>query len=879
MRSCGGAGASGRLPRPCYLRKRAGQLRDGHPGESGCSEPAGRFRPGRKQDADTVVVQPPGAEPQGLQARLIRPVRVIDDHEQRLRFRRGGEQVQARDTQGQRIRPRVAVDAQRALDRPPPRSRELIQPFGQQGRQDVQKAGVVQMRLGDQAQALLSDLAGAVLDASVAERIVAATGGNPLALEEAARRLSTEQLAGRAALPNPLPTPQTVQVAFEERLRRLPEATRAALVVAAVADSAPATVLVDALARLDLAAADLDGAERSGMIADGGAFAHPLMRTAALHTASARGRRLAHRALSAAWTDAGDSERAAWHLGAAVDGQDPAISEALAEAARAARARGATESAANAFRRAAETADDDAVRARLLFEAAFDLCRASQVAEALRLLDGLAESCPSSALRTEVDFLRGQALWASGRLEDAYAVLVEGADRSAASERAHAVTMLCTAAFTRAIAGNIGLCVRTAARAVELAREGSDVDRASAQFALGWSQILSGQGNQGYRRLRESVRTALPRDRLGGAAIRPPFGQLACWMEDYDTARQDLATAVAEARRHGAVRDLCYALAAIAELEFRTGDWLAACAHGTEALELSATTDLHSGYAGIEVGVLEAVTGNVARARELFESALVLGERTGTRSLPIYAHAGLGFLELGAGEPGQALRHLRTTGRLVCQTGLGEPNVVQWMPDLIETQVRLGRTMEAERELSGFEAAAARTGRRWALASASRCRGMLADSGDVDDVFADAQRLSRNVPSPFERARLELCWGERLRRDGRRVEARRHLGQALDEFEAFGATPWAERAAREIAASGARARRRSHVRSAELTAQETNVALLVAEGLTNKEVAARLFLSPKTVEFHLGNVFRKLDVRTRTQLVRVLEARAPAAAP
>lgn len=312
------------------------------------------------------------------------------------------------------------------------------------------------------------------------------------------------------------------------------------------------------------------------------------------------------------------------------------------------------------------------------------------------------------------------------------------------------------------------------------------------------------------------------------------------------------------------------------ELEFRSGEWLAARAHGTEALELSAATDLHSGYAAVEVGVLDAVTGNVERARALLEAALSLGEATGTRSLPIYGYAGLGLLELGTGDLDHALEHLEHTLQLVRSTGLGEPNVVQWMPDLIETQVHLGRTADAERGLAGFERTAMRTGRRWALATARRCRGMLVSCADVDVVFADADRLARSVPSPFERARVELCWGERLRRDGRRIDARRHLATALEQFESLGAKPWADRAAREIRASGARARRGPQARSRELTAQETNVALLVAEGLTNKDVAARLFVSPKTVEFHLGNVFDKLDVRTRTQLARVLRESSPA---
>ena len=730
-----------------------------------------------------------------------------------------------------------------------------------------------------EALALLDRLAGTRLDRAVADAIVARTGGNPLALEEAVRRLSPAQLAGRAPLPDAIPAPHTVQVAFEQRLRRLTPSTRAALVVVAVADSAPAGVVADALKQLELSVADLKGAQRAGLLADERVgFAHPLMRTAVLDAADVSARRVAHRVLAAAWERAGDQERAAWHLGAAADGRDAGISSALAAAARTARARGAVRSSAEAFRRAAETADDDTRRDRLLFEAAHDLCRSGEVVETLQLLDALAGRCAPS-LRGDVDFLRAQALWTTGRLQDAYEMLVDGAARSRAIDLSRAVSMLWTAALTQAMSGNIAACVRTAERAVELARAGDDTDRVSARFALGHAQILAGHGDRAYPILRQNAGAAFARDPLAGAAVRPPLGQLACWMEDYDTARHDLSATIADARSDGAIRDLSYALAALTELEFRSGDWLAARAHGTEALELSAATDLHSGYAGVEIGVLEAVTGNVERARELLGAALLLGEQTGTRSLPIYGHAGLGLLELGTGELDRALEHLQHTRQLVRSTGLGEPNVVQWTPDLIETQVHLGRTADAERALAGFERTAIGTGRRWALATARRCRGMLASSADVDVVFGDADRLTRGVPSPFERARVKLCWGERLRRDGRRIDARGHLATALEQFEYLGAKPWADRAAREIRASGARARRGPQARSRELTPQETNVALLVAEGLTNKEVAARLFVSPKTVEFHLGNLFGKLDVRTRTQLARVLRETSRAKPP
>ena len=197
------------------------------------------------------------------------------------------------------------------------------------------------------------------------------------------------------------------------------------------------------------------------------------------------------------------------------------------------------------------------------------------------------------------------------------------------------------------------------------------------------------------------------------------------------------------------------------------------------------------------------------------------------------------------------------------------------MPDLIESQIRAGLESEARSTLAEFEAQAQRTGRGWALAAAARCRGLLAPPESIDAIFAEAHRLVSALPSPFERARTELCWGERLRRDGRRIEARRHLHDALERFQALGAAPWAEKAERELRSSGGRAQRGPRARSDELTPQQMQIATMVAEGRTNRNIADSLFLSPKTIEFHLGHVFRKLDVSNRTELARALLTSSP----
>ncbi len=316
--------------------------------------------------------------------------------------------------------------------------------------------------------------------------------------------------------------------------------------------------------------------------------------------------------------------------------------------------------------------------------------------------------------------------------------------------------------------------------------------------------------------------------------------------------------------------NLPLALGAMGELEFRVGNWSVPAVALEEALRLAEDADqfLHFGHTVLLV--LAAATGDIHGAGAYADSVSAIAALSGSKSLEMHAHAGRGMLELGLDHPEAAIAHLSRTREIAERGGFAEPNYVQWSPDLIESQIRAGLEHEARNTLAQFETQAQRTGRRWALANAARCRGLLAPREMVDAVFAEAHRLVCALPSPFERARTELCWGERLRRDGRRVDARRHLHDAHQAFEALGAAPWAEKAARELRFSGGRARRGLRARSDELTAQQLQIATMVAEGLTNKNIAAALFLSPKTIEFHLGHVYRKLEVNNRTQLTRAL---------
>ena len=305
----------------------------------------------------------------------------------------------------------------------------------------------------------------------------------------------------------------------------------------------------------------------------------------------------------------------------------------------------------------------------------------------------------------------------------------------------------------------------------------------------------------------------------------------------------------------------------MSELEFRTGRWASAYAAGAEAARLGEETGQLNdmAYALCVLSRVEAALGREQDCRAHLAHALELVERLGAEILRAYVGATLGFLELGCGRAEEAVVALEAVQRFLGERPADDPAVLQWAPDLVEAYVRHGRRADAVAALAAFEQDAEHSGSRWAAATAARCRGLLAGEDAFEGEFRNALALHE---TPFEAARTELVLGERLRRAGRRVEARVSLRAALAVFDRLGARPWAERARAELRASGERVRRGSPAAAERLTPQELQVALEVAGGSTNREAAAALFLSPKTIEFHLRNVYRKLGVRSRTELVR-----------
>jgi DNA-binding CsgD family transcriptional regulator len=346
-----------------------------------------------------------------------------------------------------------------------------------------------------------------------------------------------------------------------------------------------------------------------------------------------------------------------------------------------------------------------------------------------------------------------------------------------------------------------------------------------------------------------------------------PAGQAFIWLEEHDKARTVFTRVTETARARSVPSLLPYTLTGLAELDFRTGAWARAYANAAEAVALARETEQPTAlaFALATLARVEAGQGREDDCRAHVTEARDLAE-PGVGAASVFAVAALGLLELGLGRSDEALPPLEHVASEARIHELAEPTVFESAPDLVEAYARAGRRDEAARTLAGLEVQAEASASSWALAAAARCRGLLAADDAFEADFARALELEEAIGSPFERGRTQLCLGERLRRARRRKDARESLRAALEQFERLGAAPWAERARAELRASGETLRRRDAEAPEELTPQELQVALLVAKGATNREAGAALFLSPKTVEAHLGRVYRKLGLRSRTEL-------------
>jgi DNA-binding CsgD family transcriptional regulator len=707
------------------------------------------------------------------------------------------------------------------------------------------------------ARQLLHRVTGSAIAPHVAERLVAAVGGNPLALVELAPALTARQLAGFDPLEEPVRPTARIEMVYSQRVAALSELARWTLLVAAGSDTPALAVVVRAAGG---SLAGLAEAEAAGLVRRQGGdlqFRHPLVRSAVYHGASEEQRRAAHSALADALEFQGD-DGAAWHRALATSEPDAGLALALEGLAERAGRRGGMAVKARALARAASLSPTPALRTGRLLEAARAAYAAGLLAEADSLCRRGLESTEDRELRAE---LQMQLTWIVYRGSTAadWRPLVAEAERLAAVNPALAAELFATACRVELEE----LDPETSQALAEKAWNLSGVPDGPSLLVLSmmaWARLFQGERSEAVRLAGLGSRLALER----GDQRAPLLASVLLFAERYEEAEEVVAQSAEQHRRLGASMPWGLALTVHAFLELYRGGFARAYALGTEALQLSGDRGTDGGLRLASLAWLEAVFGRTEQARSRARVAIERGRGTRSSLVLAWAHAALGLLELGLGRFADAVEPLLLADELGRR--LREPALVRHAGDLVEALTRTGQLAEASSRLLRLEREADAAGSAWARAAASRCRALLAPEEDCDRRFREALDLCTEAVSPFERARTELAYGERLRRLGQRTSARRHLRMAAARFELLNASPWAERARQELRGSGETLRARGPSVLEQLTPQEFQVSLLAVDGATNQEIASRLFLSPRTVESHLGNVYRKLGLRSKAEL-------------
>jgi DNA-binding NarL/FixJ family response regulator len=703
-----------------------------------------------------------------------------------------------------------------------------------------------------------------------AARLVALTGGNPLALIELAGTLTDEDEAGDPA-GGPLPVSDWARHVFGRRLAELPDHTLRALLVAAAAGTADLLTVGRALAADGLEVHALEPAESADLVTLTPGrieFRHPLLRSAAYHLAPAPDRRSAHQAVAAALVEDDRSDERAWHLAAAAVEPDALIAAEMERAARSAAQRGGYATAVRALRRAAVLAPDREDRGRLLIDAAEAAQRVGAMTAALGLLDEADTLQPDDARRARAELLRGRIEARTGSTARAYELMVSAAMRLERADHAAAAAL--------ALVESIDPCIRAGrpadalATAEQASRVAEGLDGAAplyAQLGIAAASVFTGRVEEAARLvLGAADAAAASADMAHDLQLRAYLGMTLAFAEEWERARSVLTGLVADCERLAPAM-LPYPLVALGWLQRGTGEWGPAVTNLELAIRYSAESgrDNDECWAHSVLAWICAAQGRAAEAHHHIDRQLELDRQLGLPYQVITTDAARGMLELGEGDADAAIPHLQRALERKVEHGFSDaathPAVT---PELVEALVRAGRGEEAPELVERFEVDAARpSGRALAL----RCRALLADDRDAQRLFEEAIDLHAAAGDPFAQARSRLLLGERLRRTGLRRPAREHLDAAATTFQELGADPWAQRAGAEQGRSARRLRPSDEARD-ELTPSEHQVASLVVQGLSNRDIAQRMFLSVKSVEAHLTRIYRKLDVRSRFQLMQ-----------
>jgi DNA-binding CsgD family transcriptional regulator len=713
----------------------------------------------------------------------------------------------------------------------------------------------------EQATALL-DQVGREVASPVRERLLGEAAGNPLALLELPSALTDEQLAGRSGLPDAIPLTARLQSAFQRRVEGMPEDTRGALLLAAADGVGELQVLFEAIRELGLSGDAFDAAEQEGLVVISGeqlSFRHPLVRSAVYESAPFADRRRAHAALASACSAETQADRRVWHRAIATMTADEEIAAELEASAERSRMRGGHASAATAYERAAKLSPTDSARVSRLVDAAGSAFVAGQIERARSLVE---QSLPTAdrASRADLLALRGVIDGFGGSLADALLSLLEGIELS--DDASSSLEMLLEACAMATSLADYDQLLELCRRAAEFS-PATNHDRFTVALLSGMAAELEDDYDCGAALVTEASeiaeRLVNPRCFIWLAAS---IGRAGSWGDGLPHA----VRAVKLARERGYLATLPHALQAQASQLVGLSQFDLAYAVADEARQLALDLGFPwaAGWAVADLAYVDAVRGDEdlvrARLNELEQLTTSMSP-----AVPAGINRALGTLALGLGRPSEALDRLLASIALVRPQS--SPMLVYGVPDAVEAAARAQRPEETAEHLARYAAWVERFPNPARRALLARCRA-LGDETNAEARFAEATRFI-DALAPFERARTQLLYGEWLRRERRRIDARVPLRAALETFEQLHLSPWAERARSELRASGETARRRDASTRDQLTPQELRIADLAASGLTNAEIGEQLFLSPRTIDYHLRKVFTKLGIASRSDLARV----------
>jgi len=735
--------------------------------------------------------------------------------------------------------------------------------------------GLPELRLGglaeEDAHALLASAVPGRLDDRVRDRIVADTRGNPLALVELAQRMTAAELAGGFELPVAVDLPGHIEDHYARLVAELPETTQRLMLLAAADPLGDATLVWRAGRALEIGTIALAPAEDAELLEVGARvrFRHPLVRSAVYRAASPGSRQRVHQALAEATDPEVDADRRAWHRALAAPGPDEEVAAELERSAARAQARGGIAATAALLQRAVALTQDPARRVERAVAAAQAGVQAGTFEAALALLATAEAGALDEPQRARIDPLRAQLAFASSRGTEATPLLLAAARRLEPLDSSLARETYVDA-FSAALFGarlNAGVGVPEVAQAARAAPRSSDDEPATADLLLDALVGLAGDYGEAVPLCRKALQRLSGEDVAAKERLRwlwqGSVVALEAW--DDDSAYRLSERSVAIARETGTLSELGLALSARTPVLVFSGELSSAASTVAETDSVQEATGISSAPYGALI--LDAWRGSGHETRELI--AVTLRE-AGSRGEGIgvaiceYARA---VLCNGLREYEEALAAARSASehREVVAENWG-------LSELIEPAARTGRTDLAEAALERLAEKARATQTEWALGLEARSRALLSEGDRAESSFREAIEHLGRTRVRAELARAHLLYGEWLRREHRRLDARAVLREAHGQFDAMGMEAFAERARGELLATGETVRQRTAETRDDLTAQERQIAQLARDGLSNVEIGARLFLSPRTVEWHLHHVFGKLGIRSRRELASALPA-------